>query len=606
VPGAGAGDNLTFLWNSWWARHVWASGQLAGYFHTSYLFAPFGAPLVLNTHTALESFTTAVLGGVPLVRAHNLVLIAGLASNGFATYWLALQFVRRPLPALLAGTSFATCAYLTLHLLGHVNLTHAWTLPVAIAAWCSFVAVPSARRAAAAAAAFAAAAWSDYYYLVFATIFAVVWLTVTVWDVRIAWRSSGNRVVERTLLALAVVAGAIAATIWMTGGIALTIGGVHVTAQQPRNPTSLAGICLLGWALIRSRVSAIAVRELSWSALARSSAIGLAIFGLLTAPLLIAGIGLVRSGGYASQSYFWRSGPRGVDLATAVLGPPMHTLTGGLTSALDRQLSIERIEQTAWLGLVTSVLLVAAIRRLSVLGSDARRWLWVWAIFVVWSLGPSLSIAGIDTGLLLPQTLVRFVPVLSNARMPGRAIVMVQLASAVLGAMVVTRLSWKPRTLLLLVGAVVLESLTAPFPLYRLPPADAIDASLADASGAVVELPSGLRDGFGEWGRFDSRALVHQIGHGRPLVGGFSARLAPSVTAAYRNDRPLSSLFDLSSGIITADALPQDLGTSLTRSAITHVVVNTDMMPDVREPFERRGLRLVAEVGPRQLFAVVR
>jgi hypothetical protein len=609
LPGGGAGDNLAFLWNSWWARHVASRGTWFGYFHTTYLFAPFGAPLVLNTHTALESFAAAVgLGGVAIVRAHNLILLAGLAANGLAAYSLAFSFVRRALPSIVAGTSFATCAYLSVHLLGHVNLTHAWVLPLAAVAWASFVAAPSVYRASGVALAFAAVIWSDYYYFVYASLFAGIWLVLTARDVQVTWPVTRHRLIERGLMAVAGVAAALAATIWLTGGITLDLAGAHVTAQQPRNPTSIAGICLLAWAAARARVTARRSSDVpSWTPIVAHGSLALVLFVILAGPVIVAGLGLLRSGGYVSQPYFWRSGPRGVDMATVILGPPMHSLVGSLTSALDLRLGIDRIEQTGWLGVVASVLLIVAARSRAALGRDALRWLWVCAIFGIWSLGPSLSIAGADTGLFLPQAFVRCIPVVSNARMPGRALVMVQLASAVLGAMVLSRWAWKPIALILLVAAIVLEGFTAPFPLFRLPVADAVDTRLAVGSGPIVELPSGLRDGFGEWGRFDSRALVHQMAHGRPLVGGFSARLSPGTTAAYRAEPALAALFELSSGRLAADALQPDLGSALARSGISDVVVNTDALTSpVRDAFSKRGLHLIVQDGTRELYEVTR
>jgi hypothetical protein len=606
VPGAGAGDNLAFLWNSWWARHLSAGRAWSDYFHTTFLFAPMGAPLVLNTHIALESFTAAALPGVPIVRAHNLVLLAGLAANGFATYRLAFWFGRRAWPSIVAGTAFATCSFLAVHLLGHVNLTHAWVLPLAVLAWIAFVAAPTAARAVGVALALAAVAWSDYYYLVYVGLFSMVWLAVTAWNVEPDWPVTRHRGLERAFAIVAGIAAAAAAGIWLTGGFAVDLGGLHVTAQRARNPASVAGVCLLVWTAVRTRISATRNPDLPSSrALVTHGSLALVLFAVLISPLAAAAIGLVRSGGYVSQPYFWRSGPRGVDVATVFLGPPMHPVTGPFTSDIDQQLGIDRIEQTGWLGIVSIALLISAVTARAALGRDAHRWLWICAVFAVWSLGPSLSIGGIDTGVFLPQALVRYAPILSNARMPGRAIVVVQLASAVLGALVLTRWNWGRAPMILLTAAIVLEGLTAPFPLYRLPQSDAIDSRLAGASGAVVELPSGVRDGFGEWGRFDARALVHQMTHGRPLAGGFSARLSPSVTKAYHDDRALSALFDLSSKRIGPDALPADLGPLLARSGIFHVVVNTDSLgSDVRAAFERRGLRLVAEEGTRKLYAV--
>ena len=95
ITGPGPGDHLAFLWNDWWARTVVGAGQWSRLFATDRLFAPFGAPLILNTHTALESLASAtVLGTMPVVRAHNLLVLAGLAANGIAAY--ALSFMQSP------------------------------------------------------------------------------------------------------------------------------------------------------------------------------------------------------------------------------------------------------------------------------------------------------------------------------------------------------------------------------------------------------------------------------------------------------------------------------------------------------------------------------
>ena len=148
ITGLGPGDHLAFLWNDWWARTVVGAGQWSRLFATDRLFAPFGAPLILNTHTALESLASAtVLGTMPVVRAHNLLVLAGLAANGMAAYALSFMQTRRVSAALLAGTSFATCAFVTVHLLGHINLIHAWVLPLAALTWIRLVARPTPARA---------------------------------------------------------------------------------------------------------------------------------------------------------------------------------------------------------------------------------------------------------------------------------------------------------------------------------------------------------------------------------------------------------------------------------------------------------------------------
>ena len=58
IPGSGAGDNVTFVWNVWWMRYVWHhSGQT--FFFTPFLFHPVGTDLTLHTHTALPALLGA-------------------------------------------------------------------------------------------------------------------------------------------------------------------------------------------------------------------------------------------------------------------------------------------------------------------------------------------------------------------------------------------------------------------------------------------------------------------------------------------------------------------------------------------------------------------
>jgi hypothetical protein len=607
VPGAGAGDNLAFVWNFWWARHVLEGGS-AGDFRTGHLFAPIGTSLVLNTHSALQAWIGAtLLGGLPLVRALNLVLLCGLAANGFATYLLAHAFTRRTWPSVVAGTAFASSAYVSVHLLGHFNLVHAWVVPVATLAWVSLIESPSAARVVVTGIAFAVVAWSDYYYLVYLTIFAAAWWGLTATEPQLSWRSERFPRAQRVLLIAACAALVVAAAIGFTSGLRFRLGPIQISAMRARNPVSMAGLCLLAWAVVRTRIVFARTPD-SRSALRTAGHVvaAVAVSAVLVLPIAVAAVSLVRSGDYVSQQYFWRSAPRGVDLATAVLGNPMHALSGGWTRAADQRLGIDTIEQTAWLGIVPMLLLIGAIRCRTALPETARPWFWIAGIFAVWSLGPSLSVAGMDTGLLLPESLARYVPIVSNARIPGRALVFVQLAAAVLGAIAIARWNWSTSRMAAVTTVIVLEGLTAPYPLYRLPPPDAIDARIGVSTGIVVELPTGTRDGFGEWGRFDQRALAHQIGHARPLVGGAVSRVPPRVTAAYRGSAAIRSLIELSSGEAAVDSLPRDLGRLLSSLGVRFVIVNTDVMGvPLREALASRGVTFVIAAGTRELYRTV-
>ena len=184
---------------------------------------------------------------MPIVRAHNLLVLAGLAANGIAAYGLTFMQARRISAALVAGTSFASCAFVTVHLLGHVNLIHAWVLPLAALTWIRFVARPIAARAVVVAIAFAATLWSDYYYFVYATLFAVVWMIVSAREVTVQWRAPRRPALATGLLAAAALAVVVAIAIALSGGIELAIEQLQIRALHARNPMSIAGVLLLLW-----------------------------------------------------------------------------------------------------------------------------------------------------------------------------------------------------------------------------------------------------------------------------------------------------------------------------------------------------------------------
>src|SRR6185369_15820217 len=118
----------------------------------------------------------------------------------------------------------------------------------------------------------------------------------------------------------------------------------------------------------------------------------------------------------------------------------------------------DRIEAVGWMGIVPLILLVSALAhrertsrtyvrgvplqadhgpaeagaREASAAEELHIWRMVAAGFAIWALSPILTIGGFDTGLKLPAILLRYVPFVANARMPGRAIVGLFMALAVL------------------------------------------------------------------------------------------------------------------------------------------------------------------------------
>jgi hypothetical protein len=627
LPGAGAGDNLTFVWNLWWMRQALASPTL-DFFRTDFLFHPFGTSLVLHTHTALPAWIGAtVLSGASVIAAQNMLLIASVALNGFGAYLLAFWATsRRRGAAVVAGMYFAAAPYFSAHLLGHFNLVPAWMLPVFAWVWMRSL-QPGAPVgfAGLAGLALVATAYSDYYYLVYLCAFMVAtlaarWFVVTGTIRRGAVPAPVDRLLVVTFLALVIAA----IVIDSTGGGRFAIGPVHVSATSGLNLRSVGWMVLLFWAWRRWRPT-VAVRRASgdgqpegpgasvgWymrvaADLRRAGLVaGLLLIG--AAPILIAAGRLWLAGDYATQQYSWRNAPEGIDLVSIVAGNPFHPVVGGLARRIHEVAGINTIEGTAWIGLGALLVLYAGTRHW-VGHADARVWVWTAVVFLAWALGPHLTVLGARTGLWLPEVLLRYVPIVANARIPGRAMVMVYLAVSVLIALTLARAGIR-RPLVRLIGLIVLlDFLPAPVPLLAID-RPALYAELAAfPAGAVLDLPFGIRDGFGETGALDHRTLYYQTIHGKPIAGGFVARMAPSLQARVEASPFMRALIDLSSGHGLADEAGRTAGAearqTLATRGIRFVVVNVrTASPEMRAFVSQMPLRLLSRDEERELYEV--
>ena len=607
IPGLHLGDNVTGLWNTWW--FVQAPGGGIADYRTDMLFAPWGTQLSLHTHA-----TTHALLAWPFARitsigtAHNVALFAGVALNALCAGLLCFRLTGALGASAAAGLLFAFSAFPQLRLLGHVNLAHAWVLPLFALALLRVERSPSRAAAALLGAAGALVVYTDYYYAVYASVLALVW---AVWrTLRIGARLLAPRAprLRASLLVLAAVALSVAGLIWLTGGTSLQLAGLTVSLRGARNPLTATWLLLGAWVLFRFPF-ALSISRRAGETRRRSGVllISLPVFLVLVAPLAVAVAGVIANGEYTTQRVLWRSSPPGGDLLTLIAGSPRHIFAGQWTTTLYERLGIDVMEQTLWVGLVPILIVAAAWRSLAA-DAHARFWTVVAVVFFLLALGPFLRFGGVDVGLPLPHALMRYVPGFSNARIPGRAIVMVNLAIAVLMAFALAarRRRLSTRVLLCLLA---LETLPAPAPAVAIPRQDGVDAAIArsDEAGAVVELPLGLRDGFGEVGALEHRALAHQMWHGRPLAGGFVARLSPAIRARYEGTPLLSNLLKLSTRAEEDVALMADAAARARDLDLAFLVINRDTFVDARIPratLEAAGFRLLAADGARELYGV--
>ena len=614
VPGGGPGDNISFVWNTWWMRHAIADGLWP--FWSAFLFFPFGVDLTLHTHAALPSALGAVLSGrTSIVAATNVVVAIHLFLNFATVYALLVRARQPPVAAIVGALAFGWSPYIAAHLPGHFNLLAAWVLP--LTALLLFETLESRRGPTAVllGLSLAGTAYVDYYYAVYAGLLVVL-LVVT----RSLCPSLGAGPRARwqaralTLLTiLVVVATLVALTIMMTGGGVVRLGAGTVSMRSASNPIS-AAVLLASLALavlLSSRIRLALDRELILRDVGRLW-LPIAVAAVAILPLVV-GVGAMwQRGQYVSQRYRWHSAPEGIDIGTLLLGNPRGLAWGSLPERAYRSLGIDSFEQVAWFGPGVFALCVCAwlLQR----DPDLRRWLTVAGVFLAWALGPYLVALGYKLPVLLPATLVRYVPIVANARIPGRAIVVVYLAASILAAVGLTALMARGRRKLAIAlsALVLIDYFPSPPPVYRLE-ARMVDHVIGQQApgGAVCELPLGLRDGFGERGRFDPPVLFYQTIHGRPMTGGFVARLPPGVADAYERDPILSRLLRLSEGKALAAETPMtraEAGGLLVAHGIAFIVVNRHLSPRDLTRFVETGLplRLLAEDRDQRLFAVLR
>jgi hypothetical protein len=539
VPG-GAGDNYSFLWTLWWMRRALDDAGTA-FFHTTHLFFPFGSSLVNHSHYALPAFAGAtVLGGAPIIVAQNLIVLAHVCLNGLAMFGLAWDVTRHYRASMLAGVLFGTSPYLASHVLGHFELLAAWPLPAFAWALRRAFLTQSKLAVAAASAVLIATAYTTYYYVVYLGIFAVTYFLA--WTGWVSFTTGPRVLTSRTRAARAALIILMIATallvVWIatTGGAVVRIGSIAASLTRTHNPLSMFWVCAIGllltWRRVMIRFDTASRRIVPSAAMLSTIAV---VFLAGAAPLLVQAAALISSGQYVSQQYYWRSAPAGVDLLAPVLGHPFHPFVKDAARDLYTLAGTEIVESVAWMGAVPCVLLVL-LRVDRTQRDEARRWWIVAAVFAVWALGPNLMVGGIDVGMPLPQTLARFIPIVSNARIPGRAMVVVYMAIALLIAMRMSAAAgwWaRPQVQWALIAVLVAEFMAAPITLTRLTHPSPYRQLAAALPGGVCHVPFIMGDGLRTFGPYDLSVMYGVTQHEHPIAGGFLSRMPPNSDTRY-------------------------------------------------------------------------
>jgi hypothetical protein len=367
------------------------------------------------------------------------------------------------------------------------------------------------------------------------------------------------------------------------------------------------------------------------------------IFALAITPILANMLPDLRA-----EGDFFTSGGGFADLFSADLAgyaapTQLHPIFGGVIRAWAND-SVPRADgshfpvnkgQQIYLGYTATALALVGLwhgRR------SQETWFWAVAagIFFLLTLGPTLRVAGHDTGSPLPFALVAQLPFFKGNRYPSRYSVMLLLSVAPLVVYGISQLHASRFTLhalrslvslfpCLLVFLLIFEHLSVPLPLFNLTVPKLYDRVAAEPGDfALLELPLGWRNGARVAGKQDiviMQQLWYQTGHGKRLLGGNTSRNPEFKFQYFSEDPTLARLIALTNTADTPQhsALRAALASAPVAEAekarardwaavtrIRYVMVHRDKLPAEVEEALRTFLPvvLVGEEGSLALYRV--
>lgn len=526
VPGSDtwAYDEYTFLWNSWWFRYaVLDLGQNPLY--STHIFYPLGISLALHTYNLFNALVSVPLQPfLPLPAISNLTFLASTVLSGYGTFLLARYLLAASdkresgsriraagskqqgggeplaacivvLAAFLAGLIYAFGSYrLVYAAIGHYDM---WSTQ-----------------------------WIPFY-----TLFLIKTI-----------REPGRRnaVVAGVFLVLAMLCE-------MSFGVFLGMLTLILVVGQ-RRPAG-------GWGALLGRLALLG---------------GLAL--ILYAPVLVPVLAEM-FGGYELAG--WGDAQKlSVDLVGLVTPTALHPLLkdaglqgGEWVSALRQaregtgRFADVNTVFLGWAGLALAV--AGAVRY----GRRVAAWAASAVMFAVLALGPVLQINGrslfdldgLAVNVPLPFIVLHYIPIVKANRVPNRFSVVLMLAVAVLAAYgagwllrVVSRIKVGKQEVrrwllagcaLLLAVLLVGEHLAVPLPLTdaRIPAVyDQVAAEPGDF--AILQLPLGWRNSFGQVGAEDTQKQYYQSYHHKRLLSGNISRNPPYKFGYFRAVPILESL----------------------------------------------------------------
>lgn len=609
LPGPVSGDTGVYVWNLWLFRHEIVAHHHFPFLTLEVLSLTRPVPLALHNYTTLANILAFPL--LPIfgtVATFNLLIIASPALAAYAMFVFARRAVADDGAAWLAGVVFGFAPFMSARAMEHFSLVQTAPLVLFALAFSRLQTEPTWRVAAALGLTVALSFLCDPYYAVYCllmALFAVAYSAVVV-RTPVAQRARWARWVLN--VAVICLAGLIVGIV-VGGGGRFEVMGVRVSMTRLYTPV------LIFTALVKMRLWLALRGRIRWSVPilppARVVVVSAVVCVAVLSPVLSAMGSRFGERQWISPSVLWRSSAPGLDLLALFVPNPVHSWFGPLFARGLAEMPngfVENVGSIPWVLIATLVLAVGYAH-----AKLPRYWVAFTVCFAALALGPFVRVAGVLTYIPTPWALVRYLPVVSAARMPTRVIVLVMFGLAVLLAYAMRDLRARvPRRGLFTfaIGALLIfELLPAPRTLHSAAIPSIFEVVAADPRPVkVMTLPFGLRDGLSSIGNTTAAAQFYQTFHEKQIIGGYISRLPQREVAEYRRMRVTRALIDLSEGNTLSDTRRANVIARahqlLSTWSLGYVVVNTDRASEDLVQFAKDAfdLTLVCSDGPYVLY----
>jgi hypothetical protein len=617
LTGPVSGDTGVYVWNLWVFRHEIVAHKRFPLFTNEILSLTPPIDLSLHNYTLFaDSLAFPLLPRLGVTTTFNVIYLAMAALTAWTMFLLARRVVGRTAEAWLAGLLFGFSPILLARSTAHFSLVAAAPLPVFVLCLMRLERRPTTVNAAAAGAVMAWAATCDAYFGVYCLLIAACYYAARFVRVRLCPRQhppEAPRLSRMDAVILIVFIATISLAVFMK-----TTGITELNPLGHRIGLSLHSPVLILMVLVGARLAyhfrpLLVFRRLPRPIVVVRSVVAAGVTCvLLLSPVLYVLYARLSDGGAFHGPIYWRSGPRGVDLLAFFTPNPANKLFGMPWRAWLTSQDNGYVENAAALTIVGLLLVSFAIWRYQF--RPPRVWLAMAIFFGALALGPFVWVGGVNTYVLGPWALLRYVPLISAARMPARFAIVVMMAFSPVFALALAHIADHlpgRRWLVLAAVAVLLGFELAPLPrrLHAAPIPDIYQMIASDPQDVrVIDIPLGISDGERGEGRHSGASQFYQTFHQKQIVGGGLSRITDNARRRQHRFPVVRVLLRMSEGRSVSEdelaAAKRAAPDFIRKARLGYAVIDTlAATPELRAfVIELLRLQKIGESDGRELF----